>query len=101
MDADTIRQYLTKTVTGLNISVMDVSSTDVSSPLHVLCLQVPARGQVPVREYEEDRIHESRMQRIEITVTGHQTRISEVFRVKSELTILLAAGPPVLPGGPG
>jgi hypothetical protein len=34
----------------------------------------PYEGQVPVREYEEDRVHEGRMQLIEITVKGHQTR---------------------------
>ena len=34
----------------------------------------PCKGQVPVGEYEEDRTHEGRMQRIEITVTGHENR---------------------------
>ena len=31
----------------------------------------PYEGQVPVREYEEDRAHEGRMQLIEISVTGY------------------------------
>jgi hypothetical protein len=32
----------------------------------------PHEGQVPAREYEENRAHEGRMQLIEITVTGHE-----------------------------
>jgi hypothetical protein len=31
----------------------------------------PYEGQVPVREYEEDRAREARIQLIEITVKGH------------------------------
>jgi hypothetical protein len=32
----------------------------------------PYEGQVPVREYENDRAREGRMQLIEISVAGHQ-----------------------------
>ena len=31
----------------------------------------PFEGQAPVREWEEDRAYEGRIQLIEITVTGH------------------------------
>jgi hypothetical protein len=34
----------------------------------------PYEGQVPVREYKEDRAYEGRMQLIKITVTGREIR---------------------------